>query len=105
MTNGDVIHTSTIAYLKVYGDVWYPEKSVANILSLAEVGSKFRLTFDTEYENKCVLHKSDGSTISFKCTPNGLYYHDIRWKTETVKDYTLISAVANNQERYIRRQD
>ena len=96
MTNGGVTHTSTIAYLEGYGDVWYAEKSVASILSLVEVGSKFRVTFHTEYENKFALHKSDGSTLSSKCTPNGFYYHDIRWKTETVKDYTLISTVANN---------
>ena len=99
-----MVHTSAIAYLEGYGDIWYDEKSVANILSLAEVGRKFRVTFDTEYENKCVLHKSDGSAISFKCAPNGLYYHDIRWKTERVKDYTLLSTVANNKENYTRRQ-
>ena len=43
------------------------------MFSLVEVRREFRVTFDTEHENK-----SDGSTISFKCAPNGLYYHDIR---------------------------
>ena len=63
MMNGGVTHTSTIAYLKGYGDVWYDENSVANMFSLAEVGREFRVTFDTEHENNCVLHKSDGSII------------------------------------------
>ena len=114
VTNGGISRTSTIAYLKGYGYVWYDNNSVTNILSLAELAIKSRVTFDTESSNKSILHKSDGSTFFFKCTPNGLYYHDIRWKFFFVKDYTLtamtfrddytlVSTVNTNKDNYTKR--
>ena len=113
--NGGIARTSTISYLKGYGDVWYDKNSVANILSFAEVANKFRVTFDTKSSNNIFLHKSDGSTLFFKCTNNGLYYHDVRRKKNSVKDYTLtsmifkdkntlVSTVDANKNNYTRRQ-
>ena len=104
VTNGGIARTSTIAYLKGYGDVWYDKNSVANILSLAEVANKFRITFDTESGNKFILHKSDSSILFFKCENKGLYYHDVRWERNYVKDYTLVSTVGASKNNYTRRQ-
>ena len=112
--NGGIARTSTISYLKEYGDVWYDKNSVANILSLAEVANKFRVTFDTKSGNNIFLHKSDGSTLFFKCTNNGLYYHDVRREKNSVKDYTLtsmifkddytlVSTVNTNKDNYTKR--
>ena len=71
---------SSLVDLKGFGDVWFNTESLANVLSLAEMVNKYRVTFDSENGNKFIIHKSDGSTVEFKQSVHGLFYHDIRWR-------------------------
>jgi hypothetical protein len=42
--------------------VWYHPNGIANILSLARVKEKHRVTFDSADKNQFVVHKKDGTT-------------------------------------------
>ena len=44
-----------------YGTVWFHPGGIANILSLARVKEKNRVTFDSLKGNQFVVHKGDGS--------------------------------------------
>jgi hypothetical protein len=57
-----------------YGTVWYHPKAIANMLSLARVTDKARVTFESANVNQFLVHRDDGSTIAFGQSPMGLYY-------------------------------
>ena len=46
--------------------VWYTPKGVANILSLANVTKHYRVTMYSNTSAAIVVHKSNGTSISFK---------------------------------------
>jgi hypothetical protein len=48
-----------VATVKNFGDVWFNQNSIANILSLAEVRKKFRVTMDTDID-PCKYTKETG---------------------------------------------
>ena len=76
--NGDgVIRTSQVGNICGYGDVWFNEKSMANILSFANVRKKFRITILTGPYDPCptfCVHKKDGSVMEFKEHSLGLMF-------------------------------
>ena len=45
--NGGSITTKKIGYLKNYGDVWFDERAITNILCLKNVKQKYRVTYDS----------------------------------------------------------
>mgnify|MGYP003502657285 CR=1 FL=1 len=49
--NAGVASTNMIGDLPGYGTVWYHPNGIANILSLARVKDRHRITFDSESEN------------------------------------------------------
>jgi len=63
--------------LKGCGIIWYHPDHIASILSLNNVKSKYRVTFDSELEDSFVLHKGNGSQHVFKPYKKGLYYLDM----------------------------
>ena len=66
--NGDIC-TSQVGYIKGYGEVWFNEQSMANILSFANVRKKFKVTISTGTDDPCptfCVHKNDGSIMEFK---------------------------------------
>ena len=103
-SNGGTQVSSLVGRLKGFGDVWFNTESLANILSLAEMVNKYRVTFDSKDGNKFIIYKSDGFTVEFKQSIHGLYYHDIRWRRHNTKEFTLVSTVAANKENFTQRQ-
>ena len=74
-TNGGTQVSTLVGDLNNFGPVWYNPKSLANILSLAEVRVKCRVTMDTAVEAAMLVHKLDGSVMKFQEYRTGLYYH------------------------------
>ena len=58
--------------------MYYNPDSIANILSLAQVTKKFRVTYDITNKDALILHKKDGDVIKFIKSKMGLYYYDVR---------------------------
>jgi Reverse transcriptase (RNA-dependent DNA polymerase) len=97
-TNGGTLVTNQKGFLKGYGDVWYHENAIANILCLKNVKMKYRVTYDSSKENTFMIHKSD-VTIGFKESPHGLFYHDTN-----NRELVLLNSVAENTLKYSDRQ-
>ena len=66
--------TNLIGDLPGFGTVWFHPRGVANILSLAKVKQRYRVTYDSEAENAFVVHKAGGTTRKFMESPRGLYF-------------------------------
>jgi hypothetical protein len=69
--------TSMIGDLAGYaGTVWFDPKSIANILSLKRVITKYHVTFDSEHGGSFILTKPDGTVREFQQSDRGLYFLD-----------------------------
>jgi hypothetical protein len=96
--NAGVTSTDLIGDLPGYGQVWYHPNGIANILSLARVKEKYRVTFDSGTKNQCIIHKKDGSTRCFQQSRRGLYFLETG-ETSTV----LVNTVDDNKSNYTNR--
>jgi hypothetical protein len=96
--NAEVTSTNFVGDFPGYGTVWYHPNGIANILLLARVKEKHRVTFDSDGENQFVVHKSDGTTRCFKQSRRGLYFLEAN-NTSTV----LVNTVEDNKSRYMNR--
>jgi hypothetical protein len=96
--NAGVTSTDMVGDLPGYDEVWYHPNGIANILSLARVKDKHRVTFDSAGGNKFVVHKTDGTTRSFLKSQRGLYFMN----TATTSS-TLVNTVDSNKTRYTNR--
>ena len=97
--NAGVTSTDLIGDLPGYGEVWYDPNGIANILSLARVKDKYRVTFDSGAKNKFIVHKEDGTTRCFEESRRGLYFLETTGGTATV----VVNTVADNKTRYTNR--
>ena len=77
-TNTGVRWTNLQGTLPGYGPVWYYEDGIANILSLHQVRQRYRVSYDSTENGRCFLvHKPNGSMISFQPSVRGLHYYDM----------------------------
>ena len=97
-----VTRTNLVGELPGYGTVWFHPDGIANILSLARVKTKYRITFDSDESNEFIVHKPDGTTRNFKESSRGLYYHDtsITVTEEARTGSVLVTTVADNASNY-----
>ena len=107
-TNGGKQVSSMIGNLKNFGPVWYNPGSIANILSHADVAKQYRITSDSAIERAFHVHRNDGSLMTFKESPAGLYYFDantvINDTNQKVAAYSFVNTVAGNKQRFHRRE-
>ena len=73
-SNGETNITNLKGTLLGYSTVWYGPSGIANVLSLARVRKKYRVTCDSSRGNQFVVTKEDGSKRTFKQSDTGLYY-------------------------------
>ena len=97
--NAGKVIVKTIGDLPGFGTVWYHEGGIANILSLAQVKNRLRVTYGSQQQNVFIVHKSDGTTREFQESKTGLYYSDMS-ATGTA---LVINTVAHNKSKYSRR--
>ena len=55
--NGGYQDTDEKATLKGFGDVYFNQNSIANILSLAQVAKQYPITFDSRTEDAFIVRK------------------------------------------------
>jgi hypothetical protein len=96
MCNAGVTTTNLIGDLPGYGTVWYHRDGIANILSLARVTKKHRVTFDSHNGNSFTIHKPNNTQHTFKASEQGLYYLD----TSQNQGLIMLNTVAENKDRY-----
>jgi hypothetical protein len=97
--NAGVTSTNLIGDLPGYGPVWYHPNGIANILSLARMKDRHRVTFDSDNGNRFTIHKKDGSTRDFRESKKRLYYID----TSAEAVALTINTVDDNKSRYTNR--
>ena len=74
--NAGVMSTNQQGYLPGYGIVWYCPNAIANILSLHNASSRYRVEYDSEKGNRFVLTMKSGTKKVFELSKSGLYYLD-----------------------------
>ena len=102
-SNGGHQDTHLVGDLPGFGTVWYNKHSLANILSLAAVRKRYKVTMNTDEEAAMVVHKKNGEQMKFLESSGGLYYYNAKTKAQ-VKNYSFINSVADNKAIYTRRQ-
>jgi hypothetical protein len=109
-TNGGTQLSRKIGTVNNFGDVWYNEDSLANILSMAAVRKVCRITMDTSVEAAMLVHRTDGSIMKFQEFTSGLYYYDASAYSHALTDtsqtdaYLFLNTVAGNKEHYTLRE-
>ena len=78
-SNGGNFRATQMGSVKGYGEVWYNQNSLANILSFANVRKKFPITVVTGPDDPCptiCVHRPNGSTMKFREISMSLYVFD-----------------------------
>jgi hypothetical protein len=109
LTNGGPQVSTLVATVANFGEVWFNPKSLANILSMAQVRKKCRITMDSDIEAAMLVHRKDGSIIKFVEFSNGLYYFDTKEEQQNKKNkvsdnYLFVNTVAANKSAYTREE-
>ena len=107
-TNGGTHTTDMKGELENFGLVWYSSNSLANILSMAEIRKKYRITMDTNVETSITVHRKNGTKMKFMEYRSGLYYYDVpvcsnNYKNQ-VTDYCFVNTVSQNKVMFTRRE-
>ncbi|VEU41596.1 unnamed protein product [Pseudo-nitzschia multistriata] len=90
--NSGVARTNLIAELPGFGTVWFYEKGIANVLSLALVTDRYRVTMDSAVDNALHVHRRSGhGTRRFKRSQCNLYYSD------TKQDHLNVLAITTSK--------
>ena len=97
-TNGGTLITNKKGYLSGYGDVWFDERAITNILSLDNVTKKYRVTYDSGKDTAFLVHKPD-VIIRFERSPSGLYYH-----APENRSIMMLNTIDDNKKKYSNRQ-
>ena len=93
--NAGTATTDMIGDFKSYGTVWYHASGIANVLSLAKVKERFRVTFDSNKGNAFIVHKENGATRKFQQSKSGLYYSEMK-----NNEILLVNTVEENKSKY-----
>ena len=94
-------------------ECFYFEGGIANIVSLAKISDKYRVTFDSANGNCFIVHVSPKKKIWFVQSTEGLYYHDTAASNGhatftqlmgACPEMTFVDTVSENMEGFSQRQ-
>ena len=88
--NGGSITTSIQGHLKVYGDIWFDERAITDILCLNNMKKKYRVTYDSSENGTFTVHKPDAQ-LHFLMQQDRLHCHNTK-----NSELTLIQTVQEN---------
>jgi len=105
-SNGGTMVSKTKGIIEKYGQVWYNPKSLANILSLANVRKNYRVTMDTgpsDTDPKMIVHVSDLKKLIFREMSNVLFGLSIPHPTSSSATSVCATTVAENESEFTKR--
>ena len=73
-TNGGVLVSNMKGDLPGYGEVWYHEGAITNILSLSNIKKRRKIEYDSSGGDTFIVTGKNGSRLEFKASDFGLYY-------------------------------
>ena len=88
--NAGVVTVKEVGMLEGFGMVWHYKDGIANVLSLALVSDRFRVTLDTDISQAFYVHRTDGTTRKFARTDCNLYACDMRKNDEAILNITTV---------------
>ena len=107
-TNGGHQVSRLLGDIPNFGEVWYNPQSLANILSLAAVRQRCRITMDTAGDPSISVHRRDGSVMIFRESAMGLYYFDVadpsNFINSTSTPYLFLNSVPRNATGFSPRE-
>ena len=89
---GGTINTNHNFYVKGYGEVWFDERAITNILVLKNVKRKFRVNYDSNNDGLFTIQNTSGKYVPFNMHKGGIYYHDTK-----NRHVTLVKNVSDNK--------
>ncbi len=99
-TNAGTMETTKQATLPNYGKVWFDERAITNVFSLARLADKYRVVMDSAVENAIMVHTPNG-VIKFSKGPEYIYYYK---PSEHKKVVQFLSTVKDAMRGYTPRQ-
>lgn len=105
--NAGQVHTNYVGNFGVYGDVWYCEDGIANILSFANMLRKGYSIAYNQCDNTFQVEKSSVPFMTFHQSPSGLFYCDTAngnvLADEATPSHVLVNTVEGNKGKYSNR--
>jgi hypothetical protein len=101
-TNAGTLTTNKKATLPGYGDVWYDNTAMTNVFSLANMESKYRVTYDSAKESAFTVHTEKGP-LKFTKGPEKLYYFKPKIPEEKIQR-NMVQTVQENESFYTTRE-
>ena len=88
-----------------FGDVWFNENSLANILSFSKVRKLPNFSVDyLQHNNTFVITTPSKEVLLFIESSRGLYFFDIRWKKAKCHDFVFVNTLRDNMSLFAPRQ-
>ena len=93
----EVNHTATIGQLS---EVWFSRKAITNILSLKDVITCYRVTYDS-YDGAFIVWREDNGlpNMIFRMHSSGLHFYDPKRE-----EFTFVVTVEDNMKSFSKRQ-
>jgi hypothetical protein len=87
------------------GKVWFDEKAMTNVFSMALMEEKYRITYDSGVESAIIVHTERGP-VKFTKGPENLYYFKPKYRTtnEIMSATNFVETVKENELFYTPRQ-
>lgn len=102
ISTGGVTTVTKLGTLPGYPNkVWCHPGGVANILSMSNVKSHFRVTYDNHDCDVFRVHLAKGRAICFRSNGRGLYYYDTNEGNNRM--FSLLNTVQDRKQRYSQR--
>ena len=97
-TNAGVLKVIHMARLPLFGNVWYNQKAITNILSFAEVRDHpdYKIAYDEDKDEHVITHTLTGNAISFMRMGN----HYVFKPKSTEHQISLVEMVEENKKLF-----
>ena len=99
-SNGGTMQVGRKATIAGYNrDVWFSTRAITNIISLSNLITQYRVTYDSD-DLMFVVHRKDKTNMEFKMHESGLHYYDPRNES----GLAFVNTVSENKSGFTKRQ-
>ena len=103
-TNGGTITTNRQCHLDNFDqEVWFDKRFITNVLSLAMLKKKYRITYDSDKDGAFVVHRPNRNNLIFRQHPAGLHLMEML-DPKGATQVSLVETVIDRESTYSKRQ-